>query len=273
MSDSTGSDCQSLDPLVTPYVDGELAPHDCARVEAHLALCPPCRDRLGVERSVRARLCEERPALCRDRAPIDLVARCQQQNGRTPISLVSGEKGVRPLFSRRRLAPLAAAALVVLAVGTAAIYQATGSSAGLLAAELAADHVKCALLNRVVGAGHGDAEGTDVHAVERWLASTFSWEARLPDAPARAGLELVGSRQCLYGRGTAAHIMYRDIQHQGEMVSVFMLPGQIRPDTLVAALGHEASVWSDGKRTFVLLARRPRGDVQRLAAFVAGSVR
>ena len=65
----------------------------------------------------------------------------------------------------------------------------------------------------------------------------------------------------------------RLIRHQGEMVSVFMIPGQTRTDALVAALGHEASVWSDGSRTFVLLARQPREDVQRLATFIAESIR
>ncbi len=38
-------------------------------------------------------------------------------------------------------------------------------------------------------------------------------------------------------------------------------------------MGHEAAVWSVGKRTFVLIAREPRQDVERLASFVQASLR
>ena len=77
----------------------------------------------------------------------------------------------------------------------------------------------------------------------------------LPDDPARAGLELVGSRPCLYGEGEIAHIMYR---HEGRPVSLFMLPRTARTEELVEVLGHEAAIWCVGDRTFVLVAREPR---------------
>ncbi len=287
MSECTTADCQSVDPLFTPCIDGELAAADRARLDAHVRLCAPCRERLDAERSVRHLFREEHAALCRDRAPLALAARCRdearaaQEARAASVPTAEGVRrrvagGVFAAFRRQRLAPVAAAATIVVAAGIGIVYQATGSSVRLLAAELTADHVKCALLNRVLGTGHdhqGAPAGADVEAVERWLGSTFSWKARLPDAPEQAGLELVGSRQCLFGQGTAAHIVYRDFRHQGELVSVFMVPGQTRTDALVAALGHEASVWSDGSRTFVLLARQPREDVQRLAAFINASIR
>ena len=281
MSDGATPDCQSVDPLVTPYVDGELAEADCTRLDAHVRRCAPCQARLSAEQSVRALLREEHTALCRDRAPLALMARCREDAAAraagAPLTERTSAGGVFAALRRQRLAPLAAAATIVIAAGIGIIYQATSASVRVLAAELTADHVKCALMNRVLGTGDdheaGAPAGADAEAVERWLGSTFSWDARLPDQPEQAGLELVGSRQCLYGQGTAAHIMYRDIRHQGEMVSVFMIPGQTRTDALVAALGHEASVWSDGSRTFVLLARQPREDVQRLATFIAESIR
>jgi hypothetical protein len=40
----------------------------------------------------------------------------------------------------------------------------------------------------------------------------------------------------------------------------------------VEVFGHEASVWCAGDRTFVLLARESRPDVERLAAFVKSSI-
>jgi hypothetical protein len=74
----------------------------------------------------------------------------------------------------------------------------------------------------------------------------------------------------MYGEGKVAHIMYR---HQGRPVSLFMLPKSARTQELVEVLGHEAAIWCAGNRTFVLIAREPRQDVERLASFVQASLR
>src|SRR6185295_4492813 len=109
-----------------------------------------------------------------------------------------------------RTAPYALAASLMLVVGGAFVYQGTNSSGRLLVAELAADHVKCFAMNTALGTRQMPA------TVESSMASGFNWSMHLPDNPARAGLELVGSRPCLYGEGRVAHIMYR---HEGRPVS------------------------------------------------------
>jgi len=105
----------------------------------------------------------------------------------------------------------------------------------------------------------------EVAAVESSLASGFGWRAHLPEDPASAGLELVGSRPCLYAEGKIAHIMYR---HHGNPVSLFMLPNTARTQELVEVLGHEAKIWCVGNRTFVLLSRQSKPEIERLASFV-----
>jgi hypothetical protein len=52
-----------------------------------------------------------------------------------------------------------------------------------------------------------------------------------------------------------------------------MLPGTRRPDEFVEALGHEAAIWSLDGRTFVLVAKAPRQEIEHLAAIVRGSLR
>jgi hypothetical protein len=59
--------------------------------------------------------------------------------------------------------------------------------------------------------------------------------------------------------------MYR---HHGHPVSIFMLPKSVRADELVEVMGHEASIWSVGNRTFVLIAREPRAEVEQMTSFV-----
>ena len=255
--------CQKIDPLVTPFIDGELPDPDRRAVEEHLRACPPCHSRVVAEREVHTLIREKVPALCKAEAPDALHARCWELARLTPRSDAAPRAAAPPVALPRRLAPYALAASLVFVVGGAFVYQATDKSSRVLAAELTADHVKCFAMNGLFGKHEG------VEAVERSMANRFGWRMHLPADPARAGLELVGSRQCLYGEGEIAHIMYR---HDGHPVSLFMLPKSARTEELVGVLGHEAKIWCDGNRTFVLVAREPRAAVERMASFVQASL-
>ncbi len=257
-------DCASIDRLITPFVDNELTGAERLTLERHLAACWPCRSRVFAERATRRTLAEARASLSAARAPEALAAKCRSLAQTIGQPATSGRadrvgRGAWPAVWARRAAPLALAATLVIIVGGAFVYQLTSRSTRVLAAELAADHVKCFAVNAVLRTRH------DASSVERALSSGFGWNVHLPAQPERAGLELVGSRPCLYGEGKVAHIMYR---HNGHPVSLFMLPKGQRPERLLAVLGHEAAIWSVGDRTFVLIAREARSEVQRMAAFV-----
>lgn len=265
--------CEKLDPFVTPYIDGELGAVDRVAVEAHLRACPPCYSRVSAERIVREALRGHRAALKKERAPADLRARCALAAGAAwahpaPSEAPPSDRAWWPLRSstgpRRHLRPIALAATLVLLVGGAFVYELTDRSAQVMAAELTVDHLKCFAVNRVLGTHQAPA------AVEGSIASSFGTSLHLPVQPEGAGLELVGERPCLYGQGRMAHIMYR---HHGNPVSVFMLPGTMRSEEVVDVMGHEAAIWSAGGRTFVLIAREPRIEVERMASFVHASLR
>jgi anti-sigma factor RsiW len=257
-------DCAHIDPLVTPFVDGELNAADQAAVSAHLRICAPCHSRVQAETAVHDVLHARKAALAADQPPAHLRERCaalaREVSDRGAARVAPGISAP----SGSRLMPFALAASLVAIVGGAFVYRATEASTTIMAAELSADHVKCFMLNELVGA---DA---DPAAVEQSLEAKFGWDAHLPDNPQQAGLELVGERTCLYGEGRIAHIMYK---HAGRPISVFMLPDDVRKQEVVKVIGHQAAVWSVGNRTFVLLAREPRADVERLAGFVHASMR
>src|SRR6266852_805196 len=233
--------CWSIDPLITPYVDGELPAADRQTIEQHMRRCAPCRARIATEQAVRDLVGASRTGLTGAGAPPGLRARC----GAASVNSVAG-----PFAGTWRawLAPLALAATLAIVVGGAFLYPLTGSSTRVMAAELTADHMKCFLLNAAFGTHDTEA------AVEGQLAAGFEWQAQLPERPEQAGLELVGERTCLYGKGRIAHVMYR---HEGRPVSVFMLPHDFRRDEVVNIFGHRAAIWSVGIRTFVLIAREP----------------
>jgi anti-sigma factor RsiW len=259
------SNCKKLDPLVTPYVDGALDAVERTEVDAHLRLCPPCRARVAAERAVRHLLQARKPALQRVCAPRELRARCAA----TGAAAADGPRPRRlPATVARWRWPvrqLALVATLVLIVGGVFVYELTVRSAHVMAAELVADHVKCfGLGNSVPGAGDRSA------LVEQSIAASLDWRPRLPERPEQVGLALLGARLCLYGNGRVCHIMYL---HNGHPLSVFMLPRTTRPEEVLDVLGHQAAIWSIGDRTFVLVTREPRGDIERTVSFVQAALR
>jgi len=272
--------CDSLDPLVTPFVDGALTDVDRRAVEDHLRVCPPCHSRIAAERAVHDLLRARRASLCRTEAPDALHARCAGFAKAATAAKADSAKNLQnlqnlpnpeprtPNAERRspnpalRLAPFAMAASLVVVVGGAFVYQATDKSARVMAAELVADHAKCFAMNSALGT-HQAAS-----VVEQSMASSFDWQMHLPDA-SRGELELVGARPCLYGEGRIAHIMYR---HHGRPLSLFMLPDKARAQEMVEVLGHEAAIWCANNRTFVLVSGEPRRDVEQIASYVQASL-
>src|ERR1700738_4367818 len=113
--------CWSIDPLVTPYVDGELPSADRQTVEQHMRGCTPCRARIATEQAVRDLVGASRPELTGAGAPAGLRARCMA----TGVPRVPAPP---PGTWRPWLAPLALAATLTVVVGGAFLYPLTGSS-------------------------------------------------------------------------------------------------------------------------------------------------
>jgi anti-sigma factor RsiW len=248
------TDCHQIEPLVTPYVDGAISPADADVVDRHLGACRSCLGRVRAEQAVQALIGARRPALVSAEPPAALRARCARLATQSNV----------PVW-RARLAPLALAACLILAVAGAFLYELSSHSTRVMAAELTADHLKCfRVLNTVLGTHH------EADRVERDMAAGFAWPVRLPEHPEREGLELVGARPCVFPEGRIAHIMYL---HHGNPVSLFMLPDTARTEGMLDVLGHRAAIWTVGKRTFVLVASEPRAEVEKMTSFVHAELR
>jgi anti-sigma factor RsiW len=265
------SDCSSIDPLITPYIDDDIGAAERQRVDAHVRVCAPCHSRVAAEQAVRDLMRARRAALLSECASAALRDRCAGLGSANARALHAGASAIG---RHGRTTPLAFAAALMLVVGAAVLYVSTDQSTGVLAAELTVDHVKCfGVMNTLVGTT------ADRLTIEHAMASTFGWQMHLPDTTLSAGLELVGARPCLYAKGKVAHLMYR---HNGHPVSVFMIPGVVRSaaattptikDEVVDVMGHEATVWSSGGRTFVVVAREPEADVAQVVSFVQAALK
>src|SRR5476649_746079 len=110
--------CQTIDPLITPFVDGELPVADRRGVEAHLRACPPCHSRVAAERAVHALMQQRRAALHASCAPSEpLRAACALIARLTPRVVEDrADAGRSPGAWTARVVPYALAASLVIGV-------------------------------------------------------------------------------------------------------------------------------------------------------------
>ena len=249
-------DCRRIAERLTPYVDGALPHEERAAVERHLGACPPCREMAAGDEAGRTviRGCAGRLRTAFEQhvaLPPGLETRCEalaRAHAQPPAT--------RWLSS---WAPAGLASLLVLLTATAMLVFATGRSDTLLAAQLAADHMKC------FRGFQGQAAVQDARQLEGMMAARYGWDLHMPPSVRDAGLALIGARRCVYAEGRVPHVMYRV---HGRDVSLFILKGVSRPDADVTALGHRARIWSRGPNTFVLLASASAGEMADVARYV-----
>jgi anti-sigma factor RsiW len=256
--------CQDLDSLLAGYVDGDSAPADRSSVEAHLVKCPPCRERVAEQRTVRAALAASRPAL-RGCAPPDLRSKCAAYAAAHERP-TAPDVAPRRRFRVSRWVPLSVAATVVLAVAGVFLFS-PNNRVEALTTQLTLDHMTCFQLapERLQ---HADA----MTAEQAWLAQ-HRWGIHVPDSSAANQLELLGVRRCGIGKAGVAHILYK---WRGQPLSVFVVPRTMHgpvPDEPVVRFGHEAVVWSDRDRTYVVLTRGQPSDLAAVVGYMKANAR
>jgi hypothetical protein len=52
-----------------------------------------------------------------------------------------------------------------------------------------------------------------------------------------------------------------------------MLPHKVRSSEIVDVMGHQAIIWAQSQRTFVLLGNEPRDQLQQIAGYMQAMVR
>ena len=248
------SKCRDLEPLLASYVDGEAAADQRASVDAHIERCPPCRARVAGERAAVDVLRARRDAL-RTCASDALRARCAAHRSRAPIAGV---------LARRPWIPLSLAATVLLAVAGVFVLG-LNNSVQAIATQLTLDHVKC--FKVAPGAATTDV----VEAGKRW-ASTQGWDLTVPASSEAEQLEFLCVRRCFVTEGRAAHLMYK---WRGQPLSVYVLPSSFAGGTreVVERFGHEAVLWSERGRTYVVLARGRPEDLDGVVGYVRTNAR
>src|SRR5262245_9175408 len=250
------SKCRELDALFASYADGDVATSDRASVEAHLDRCPPCRDRVAIQRSVRDVMIARRSTL-RPGASEQLRARCAgyARASATPPSAVVQ-------MASQRWVPLSLAATLLLAVAGVFLFG-LNNNVEALAAQLTLDHGSC------FQHAPERLEHTDAAAAAHDWATKQGWAIEIPASSSSSDLELLGVRRCTTSGGRVAHVLYK---WHGQPLSVFVVPHSFRAlhdqKEFVEKFGHEAVVWPGADRTYVLLARAQPSELTPVVQYI-----
>ena len=247
-------ECRRTVEQLTPYLDGLLSPSEQADVDRHLGDCSPCRRAAADARGGRTVLRQRAALLRHEPLPPGLRSRCEALT-----------RAHAPVASwRRRVLPVFAVAVLVLATGLAVFSMATRRSDVLLAQQLTLDHMKCFHLFASAASPRMDAA-----VAEAILADRYDWDVHVPPSSPSAGVALLGARRCLYASGTIPHVMYRVNGHD---MSLFVLEGEQRARADVTTLGYASRIWSRGATTYVLVASRAAGDLTPAVRYVMQQV-
>lgn len=247
--------CTDIHRLVTVYVDGEITAADRDDLERHARRCAECHERITAERTARQVLRANAAALTAQTAPLDLKARLAR--------VATDARPTRARVVRRWLLRTAVAASLVLGCGLWLTALVTRQSTTVLAAQLAADHVKCFLTNH-------DHDMLEPQRVATYLRDRYGFAARVPASDPDLGLRLVGARRCITGEGTNAHMLYT---WKGQSVSLYMLPGVGHDLAAHRVLGHTTTMWTGHNGSYVLVTPEVDGGATPLAAYMRQSTR
>jgi anti-sigma factor RsiW len=255
------AECRDLESLFAAYVDGEAGPVDCAALDTHFRTCPTCRDRVAGERVVRDTVVAHRESL-RACASADLRRRCEERCRLVAAPQSGSRAGV---FSTKPWIPLSMVATLALAIAGVFLWG-VGGSVEALGMQLAADHVKCFEF------ASPPTVLPDARALGREWAQARGWAVKVPESAVDEQLELLGIRRCISTEGRTAHIMYK---WRGQPLSVYVLnskhPRVGSSPQVVERLGQEEIIWSKGNRTYAIVTRGHRSDIEHVALYVQRS--
>jgi anti-sigma factor RsiW len=248
-------------------VDGEGAPAELARIEAHLVSCPACRAELAAKRNLSAAIRRE---ATRHAAPAALKERWRTipQAGAAPIvgpaaaEIVPFAPAERRLRSARpRWLGIAASAALAAVFSGAAMHVLDRETAETqsVADAVVSSHI------RSLAPGHlYDVESTDRHTVKPWFNGKLSFSPTVKDMTEQ-GFPLLGGRLDYIGRQDAAALVYR---HDKHIINVFVWPEAGDPGALAAGpteQGFNTLHWHQGGMAYWAVSDENRADLQSFA--------
>jgi anti-sigma factor (TIGR02949 family) len=245
--------CQELDRLLYPYLDGEFQPEERMDVENHLEECEDCTLRVDQEREIQQTLRR--------------AARHSVHSQRAPASLRLGIEGGIKREQRRasqfQWLRMSAAALVLAAVGGGWVALHT-EQRQRFADEAARRHAKRLPF---------EISNVSPEHVEEWFQDKLEHQV---DVPRFQNARLAGARLSNVKDRTAAYIAYETSPgkqgEEGHRISVFVfddagrdLDARALPAMQVdATQSYNVAVWRDGEVVYELVSDLTEAEIRKL---------
>jgi anti-sigma factor RsiW len=251
--------CEELESNLHPYVDGEFEGPERGDIEAHLALCPRCRDAIAAERAFREKVRQS----ARDFSALNPAAP-QRLRVNIAAGLALQARRNRWHHVRPYIAWSFAAAATAATVALVVRVQ--------VARERATD-----MLNAAV-AGHQRALPLEVNdprlpAVSSWLNGKIDFATTA--IPLLRNASLVGARLSHLSDREAAYLRYSAKSERPVSLFVFdasdlSLPGGRKIDDrdvlLANQRGYNVAVWKDREIAYYLVSDLEEQDILDMLA-------
>jgi anti-sigma factor (TIGR02949 family) len=240
--------CELVERDLDAYLDRELDAEASAAVREHVSTCVGCRRQLA-QRETVAKLVRGAPYYS---APDRLRSRVLAQSTRST--------------SVRRVLTWAAAAVLVLSVGSGiALWRPASSRGDAIAEEVVNSHVRSLMVNHLF-----DVQSTDLHTVKPWFLGKLDFSPPVVDL-ASSGFPLVGGRlDYVSGRPVAA-LVY---QRQKHTINVFVSPPGSDPssrDVVLTVRGFNLRHWIHNGMSFWAVSDLNSAELGQFASALQGS--
>jgi anti-sigma factor RsiW len=227
--------CDRYAPLLHGYADGELDAANVVDLEAHLAGCRKCQERMTDLRMVKDVIRESRP---RFEVPAHLRARIERS---IPAQRTKrGNHWALPAISGALAASLAMMLFVPLRTEVP------------IEDQLVQGHVRSMLADHLI-----DVRTSDEHVVRPWFNGKVDFAPRVPDL-AREGFPLIGGRLDYIDGKVVPAIVYGRRRHH---INLFVWPQQPGPPIERETEGYTIAEWSENNLRYSAVSDVGRPDL------------
>ena len=242
-------DHKQVQSFAGAWLDGELPKDSRAEIEAHLAGCADCRERIDAERAFLARL---KSTATYHQAPGDLAARMSQALRADELNDGMGNVVALPSRPRREkpwraMALAASFVLAVLLSGGIGYMGSLPANGDLITQQIVDSHVRSLLANHLT-----DVTSTDRHTVKPWFNGHLDTAPPVKDFAAE-GFPLIGGRLDYIDHRPVAAMVYRHGLHP---INLFVWADPAKTagqPSVTERQGYNIRHWVEGDLTYWLI--------------------